>query len=160
MFTSFPACKPTVTVPRPWRSQPVWVLAWLRSQSNKLPCGGARHGGNRAGSTEGSGSFLSRWVRGVVHGCTVYGPKDGIFSRACPAKRFGHHHRVLDAGDDSERATTGPAGRDVDAEDAHQALRLRLIAARRSAGVGSCPSLVAWRWLPLPRFAGVTKARC
>ncbi len=32
------------------------------------------------------------------------------------------HHRVLDAGDDPERATTGRTGLDVDAEDAHQAL--------------------------------------
>jgi len=50
-------------------------------------------------------------------------------------------------------------GGNVDAKDAHQALRLRLIAARRSAGVGAWPSSVFWRLLPLPRLAGVTKAR-
>jgi hypothetical protein len=26
--------------------------------------------------------------------------------------------------------------------------------------VGSCPSAVAWRLLPLPRLAGVTQERC
>ena len=47
-------------------------------QANKPGCGGAREGGNRAGAVEAS--LVSRWVRGVVQGCTVYGPKDGIFS--------------------------------------------------------------------------------
>ena len=36
----------------------------------------------------------------------------------------------------------------------------QVIAARRSAGVGSWPSSVAWRLLPLSRLASVTKARC
>ena len=58
----------------------MWMPAWLKCQSNKLPCGGARHGGKGEASTEGSGSCWLRWVRGVVQGCTVYGPKDGIFS--------------------------------------------------------------------------------
>ena len=46
-------------------------------QSNKPACGGPREGGNRAGAVEAS--LVSRWVRGVVQGCTGYGPKDGIF---------------------------------------------------------------------------------
>ena len=46
-------------------------------QSNKPACGGPREGGNRAGAVEVS--LVSRWVRGVVQGCTGYGPKDGIF---------------------------------------------------------------------------------
>ena len=33
------------------------------------------------------------------------------------------------------------------------------IEARRSPGVGACESPVEQRWLPLPRFAGVTRAR-
>ena len=36
--------KPSLTLPGLWTSQPVWVLASLRSQSNKPPGGGARHG--------------------------------------------------------------------------------------------------------------------
>ena len=46
-------------------------------QSNKPACGGPREGGNRAGAVEAS--LVSRWVREVVQGCTVYAPKDGIF---------------------------------------------------------------------------------
>jgi len=46
-------------------------------QSNKPACGGPREGGNRAGAVEAS--LVSRWVRGVVQRCIVYGPEDGIF---------------------------------------------------------------------------------
>jgi hypothetical protein len=35
----------------------------------------------------------------------------------------------------------------------------QVIEARRSAGVASSPSPVAARWPPLPRLAGVTRAR-
>lgn len=56
---------------------------------------------------------------------------------------------VLDAGDDPHRPTAGRAGLDVDVEHPFQALALRLIAARRSAGVGACgsarlPTRVLW----------------
>jgi len=70
------------------------------------------------------------------------------------------HHRVLDAGDDFERPAAGPTGLDVDAKYPLQPLRLKLIEARRSAGVGSPGSLVEERWLPWPRLAGLTRARC
>jgi len=36
----------------------------------------------------------------------------------------------------------------------------QLIDARRSTGVCSCESPVEGRFVPLPRFAGVTRARC
>jgi hypothetical protein len=49
---------------------------------------------------------------------------------------------------------------DVDAEYILQALRLRLMAARRSAGVFSKPSPADSGLRALPRFAGVTRARC
>jgi hypothetical protein len=48
---------------------------------------------------------------------------------------------------------------DINAEDPFQALRLRLIAARRSAGVGASGSPVVACWPPLPRPAGVTRVR-
>ncbi len=36
----------------------------------------------------------------------------------------------------------------------------QVIEAWRSAGVGASESLLEARWFPLPRFDGVTKARC
>jgi len=69
------------------------------------------------------------------------------------------HFWVLDAGDDPHRPTAGRAGLHVDVEHPFQALGLRLIEARRSAGVGSSASPVAARRPPLPRFAGVTRPR-
>ena len=114
----------------------MWVLVWLSSQSNKLPGGGARHGGNGEASTEGSGAFLSRWLR--------------IFSITTGSSM---HAMILSA---------PPQARQVAMSMPKTRIRrcAQVIAARRSAGVGSCPSSVAWRLLPLPRFAGVTKARC
>ena len=50
--------------------------------------------------------------------------------------------------------------KDVSHAHPFQALRLSLIDARRSLGVFSCPSAHALGWLPFPRFAGVTRARC
>ena len=70
------------------------------------------------------------------------------------------HLGIFDAGDDPDRPTAGRAGLDVDAEYALQALRLRLMAAWRCGGVFSRPSAVDSGLLPLPRFAGVTRARC
>ena len=49
---------------------------------------------------------------------------------------------------------------DVDAKYTLQALRLRLMAARRCAGASSTPASVDSGLLALPRFAGVTTARC
>jgi hypothetical protein len=66
----------------------------------------------------------------------------------------------LEIFDDPDHPTAGRTGLDVDAEHALQALCLRLMAAWRSAGVFSRPSTVDSRLLPLPRFAGVTTARC
>ena len=69
------------------------------------------------------------------------------------------HHRLFDAGNDPDHPATGSAALDVDAKYALQALRLKLIEARRSAGVGASESPLEGRWLPLPRLAGVTCAR-
>jgi len=70
------------------------------------------------------------------------------------------HLGIFDAGDDPDLPTAGRTGLDVDAEHALQALRLRLMAAWRCGGVFSRPSAVDSVLLPLPRFAGVTTARC
>jgi hypothetical protein len=67
------------------------------------------------------------------------------------------HHRIVDAGDDLNLAAAALAGLDVDIEHPLQASRLKLMAARRSAGVVSS---VALALLPLSRLAGVTRARC
>jgi hypothetical protein len=61
------------------------------------------------------------------------------------------HHWVFDAGDNLDSAAAFPAGLDVDIEDPLQTLR----PAHRGAAFGRDSLL-----LPLPRFAGVTDARC
>ena len=61
----------------PMRSAPVVWVGWEAVDQNQPACGGAREGGNREGAARAS--LVSRWVRGVVQGCTGYGPKDGIF---------------------------------------------------------------------------------
>jgi hypothetical protein len=71
-----------------------------------------------------------------------------------------NHHRVFDAGGDLDAAAAGLAALDVDVEYALEALSLRLIAARRSAGDVSSGACDALALLPLPRLAGVTRARC
>ena len=70
------------------------------------------------------------------------------------------YHRIFDAGDDLDGTAAVRAGLDVDVENALQALRLRLIAARRSAGVVSSGESAVRALLPLPRLEGVTCARC
>jgi len=67
--------------------------------------------------------------------------------------------RILNARDDALPAAAGRTGLDVDPENPLEALRLRLIAARRSAGALSSGSAVVARRPPLPRLAGVTRAR-
>jgi hypothetical protein len=83
--------------------------------------------------------------------------------------------RVLDAGNDLDGAAAFAAslnvnvaymdvgqGREQDAEALKTRFRrcAQVIEARRSAGVCSCVSSTALALLPLPRFAGVTHARC
>lgn len=75
-------------------------------------------------------------------------------------EHFLDHHRSIEAGDPFHRAAACVAGLDVDSEPALQVLRPRLMAARRSAGVFSSLSLSEGRLFPLPRLAGVTRARC
>ena len=102
-------------------------------QSNKPACGGARQGGNRAGSAQAS--FLSRWVRIFL---ITSGSWIQAMIRSAP-----------------------PQAAQVSISMPKTRLRrcAQLIAARRSAGVGSSGSaLVACR-PPLPRLAGVTRAR-
>jgi len=70
------------------------------------------------------------------------------------------HHRVLDTRNDPLWPATGRARLDFDAEDPLQVLRLRPLAARRSAGVGSSTFSLAPPWRPRPRLAGVTRERC
>ena len=70
------------------------------------------------------------------------------------------HQRVFDAGDDLDAAAASLTGLDVDVEYPLQAQRLKLMAARRSAGVVSSGTSDALALLPLPRLAGVTRARC
>jgi hypothetical protein len=69
-------------------------------------------------------------------------------------------HRSFDAGDDLDGAAAAVAGLDVDVEYALQALRLRLMVARRSADVVTSGASAVRALLPLPRLAGVTCARC
>ena len=66
---------------------------------------------------------------------------------------------VLNAGDDPHRTAAGRTGLDVDPEHPLEALRLRLIAARRSAGVRSSGSAIVVCGPPFPRLPGVTRAR-
>jgi len=91
-------------------------------------------------------------------------PLPGSFCRGAFLIEVGEelldHHRVRDTGDHLDRPAAGPAGLDVDAKYLLQALRLKLIEARRSAGECSPESPVEERWLPLPRLAGLTRARC
>jgi hypothetical protein len=70
-----------------------------------------------------------------------------------------NHQRIFDAGDDLDVVAAGLAGLDVDVEYALEALRLRLMAARRSAGEVSSGAFDAFALLPLPRLVGVTRAR-
>jgi len=71
-----------------------------------------------------------------------------------------NHHRSFDTGDDLDGAAAAVAGLDVDVEYSFQTRRLRLMATRRSASVGSSVACNVLALLPLPRLAGVTCARC
>ncbi len=82
-------------------------------QPNKLLWGGARDRGKRAVAVEGS--LLSRWVR-------IFSITTGSSRLWLPASLY---LLQSDAGDDPHRPATGPAGLDVDAEYALQALRPR-----------------------------------
>ncbi len=119
-----------------------------RYQSNKRACGGARDGGNREAISEAP--FSWRWVRGVVQGCTVYGPKDGIFSMTT-----GSWMQAI-------TLTAPPHALHV----SMSILKTRfsrcaqVMATRRSTGVFSWRSSDAMHLLPFPLFAGVTEARC
>jgi hypothetical protein len=57
------------------RSQPLKSRGERLIRTN-LPAVAPERGGNREGAAEAC--LVSRWVRGVVQGCTVYRPKDGI----------------------------------------------------------------------------------
>lgn len=50
----------------------------MKSQSKRAVRGGARLLGNATDAV--AAVFLSRWMKAVVQGCSVYGPKDGILS--------------------------------------------------------------------------------
>ena len=58
------------------------------------------------------------------------------------------------------RPAAAVADLDVDIEHPLQALRLKLIEARGSTGVGASIASAVLALLPLPRLAGVTRARC
>ena len=61
---------------------------------------------------------------------------------------------------DLEQPQAGPKGGGQDARSNTRFRRCaQVIAARRSAGVGSSKSPFARRWLPLPRLEGVTRTR-
>jgi len=68
--------------------------------------------------------------------------------------------RIFDASDDLDGTAAAFADLDVDVEHPLQALRLRLMAARRCAGVVSSGASAVRALLPLPRKACVTCARC
>ena len=87
-----------MTAPRRWDSQPRSGTRWISRTSSFW--GGARERGKRAAS-----------------GARVFAVEVG--------QNLLDYHWVLDAGDDSHRRATGPAGLDVDAEYALQALRPR-----------------------------------
>jgi len=62
---------------------------------------------------------------------------------------------------DLEQPQAGPKGGGQDARSNTRFRRCaQVIAARRSAGVGSSKSAVVACWPPLPRLARVTRARC
>lgn len=74
--------------------------------------------------------------------CPAPGQLDGFFGGGLflqVGEDLLDHHRIFDAGDDLDDAAAFTAGLDVDVEHPLGSLRLRLIDARRSAGVGSCP---------------------
>jgi hypothetical protein len=112
LFRLAPAPKAAATPPRRSASQP-WVVFTGRPFSVEQ----ARLGRRPA-----------RWQLGSFRrGVCLFEVGEDLLDR----------HRVLDAGDDPDRPAAGPAGLDVDAEYPFQALRLSLIEARRSTGVGS-----------------------
>ena len=67
--------RPSAAVARP--GQRWWCGVGGRPDQHRPADGGAREGGNRAGC--GQASLVSRWARGVVQECTLYGPEGGIF---------------------------------------------------------------------------------
>ena len=132
----------------PMRSAPVVWVGWEAVDQNQPACGGAREGGNREGAARAS--LVSRWVTGVVQRCTGYGPKDGIF--------------LITAGSSMQamiRSAPPQAGQvSMSMPKTRFSRCAQVIAARRCAGVSSCPSAEALVLAPFPRFAGVTAARC
>jgi hypothetical protein len=129
----------------------------------------------------GSSAHSSRWHRS--RGRPPPGSRLSGF-RSAVNEDLLDHPWVLNAGDDTHcpsagracflghipvpdrfSAAYGCANRrsarfvDVDAQDPFQALRLRLNAARRSAGVGSSESPCGRHSPPLPRLAHVTRSR-
>ena len=102
-------------------------------QANKPACGGPREGGNRAGAVEAS--LVSRWVRIFL---ITAGSWIQAMIRSAPPQ----------AGQVSMSMPKTRFSRCA-----------QVIAARRSAGVFSCPSSKALGLAPFPRFPGVTAAR-
>ena len=110
---------------------PAWLPVY---QANKPAWGGARDGGKRAGVA--IASLPSRWVR--IFSMTSGSSMQAMILR-WPLQVLHVSMSILNT-------------------------RLRrcaqVIAARRSAGVGPCAASEGLVWLPLPRLAGVTRARC
>ena len=123
------------------------TLARRRYRSLAVACGVARVSGEQAGL----GRRPTRGQRPSGAG-SVFATEVG--------EDLLDHLRVFDAGDDLDAAAASLTGLDVDVEYPLQAQRLKLMAARRSAGVVSSGTSDALALLPLPRLAGVTRARC
>ncbi len=125
---------PTATLPRPLVSRPGMFVVWLLAcQSNRLARGGARHGGNREASA--AAPFVSRWVR-------ILSITTGSSMQAM----------IL----------TGPpqAGQVwISMPNTRFRRSAQVIKARRSPGGGSSATPFEKHEPPLPRLAGVTRAR-
>jgi len=133
-------------------SQPVLLLLCrvekcdTRSYANQSESGDARVAGSNTGHG-GNAPFFMRWSREVVHGCTVYGPKDGILSMTAWSSIQAITLASPPHFGQSETSMLNTLFR-----------RCAQVMARwRCSGVLSTSSALG---PPFPRLPGVTSARC
>ena len=134
-FQTIPIVRPTDALPLPSASQPLELSGrFPEYQSNKPACGGARLSGHRMDFFDAA--FSLRWV--------------SIF--------------LITRGSSMQAITLTLPPHSVQVSISMLKTRLRrcaqVMAVRLSAGVRSCGLPNVFDWSPLPRFAGVTNARC